>query len=337
MNEQNLKFTKSNVYKICLIIFSLLFSLAVFIPFLTNYYGKTFGFFNGILEFFDTFIKVDKYSGNPILNFIIYLVFAISILSMCIISFIKNTHYLLNKEEKEDTLFLTIGIGLYLGAAFFTCIKRGAIYLSINQYNGTINSQSFTPFFGYMCLIAIIYFIFIKIKYYDLSLKNLNSKLFIKCCIESLCLIFAFIAITSFFNLDFGTRTTRDSFDGSVITNVYFKDMNYFIQYLKGYDGDAPKNGELLIFVISSIPLLLAGNFVIQSLTSKKLFIVKICSNIVALILVIVPFIIFASIIANSKTMVFLSSSNLFIFLICLIPLILNILEKIFLDRNTNY
>ena len=273
MNEQNLKFTKSNVYKICLIIFSLLFSLAVFIPFLTNYYGKTFGFFNGILEFFDTFIKVDKYSGNPILNFIIYLVFAISILSMCIISFIKNTHYLLNKEEKEDTLFLTIGIGLYLGAAFFTCLKRDAIYLSINQYNGTISSQSFTPFFGYMCLISIIYFIFIKIKYYDLSLKNLNSKLFIKCCIESLCLIFAFIAITSFFNLDFGTRTTRDSFDGSVITNVYFKNMNYFIQYLKGYDGDAPKNGELLIFVISSIPLLLTANFVIQSLTSKKLFI----------------------------------------------------------------
>lgn len=140
-----------------------------------------------------------------------------------------------------------------------------------------------------------------------------------------------------FFNLDFGTRTTRDSFDGSVITDVYFKNMNYFIQYLKGYNGDTPKNGELLIFIISSIPLLLAANFVIQSLTSKKLFIVKICSNIVALILVIVPFIIFASIIANSKTMVFLSSSNLFIFLICLIPLILNILEKIFLDRNTNY
>lgn len=337
MNEQNLKISKSSIYKICLIILALLFALAVFIPFLTNYYGKTFGFFNGILEFFDTFIKVDKYSGNPTLNFIIYLVFTISILSMCIISFIKNAHYLLNKEEKEDTLFLTIGIGLYLGAAFFTCLKRDAIYLSINQYNGTIISQSFTPFFGYMCLISIIYFIFIKIKYYDLSFKNLNSKLFIKCCIESLCLIFAFIAITSFFNLDFGTRTTRDSFDGSVITNVYFKDMNYFIQYLKGYDGDAPKNGELLIFIISSIPLLLTANFVIQSLTSKKLFIVKICSNIVALILVIVPFIIFASIFTNSKTMVFLSSYNLFIFLICLIPLILNILEKIFLDRNTNY
>ncbi len=336
MNEQNLKISKSSIYKICLIILALLFAFATFIPFLTNYYGKTFGFFNGILEFFDTFIKVDKYSGNPILNFIIYLVFAISILSMCIISFIKNTHYLLNKEEKEDTLFLTIGIGLYLGAAFFTCLKRNAIYLSINQYNGTIISQSFTPFFGYMCLISIIYFIFIKIKYYDLSFKNLNSKLFIKCCIESLCLIFAFIAITSFFNLDFGTRTTRDSFDGSVITDVYFKDMNYFIQYLKGYDGDAPKNGELLIFIISSIPLLLAANFVIQSLSNKKLFIVKICSNIVALILVIVPFIIFVSIFANSKTMVFLSSSNLFVFLICLIPLILNILEKIFLDRNTN-
>ena len=101
MNEQNLKISKSSIYKICLIILALLFAFATFIPFLTNYYGKTFGFFNGILEFFDTFIKVDKYSGNPILNFIIYLVFAISILSMCIISFIKNTHYLLNKEEKE--------------------------------------------------------------------------------------------------------------------------------------------------------------------------------------------------------------------------------------------
>lgn len=336
MNEQNLKISKSGIYKICLIILASLFAFATFMPFLTDYYGKTFGFFNGILNFFNAFITDDKPSISAILYFLLYLIITLSILSMCIISFIKNAHYLLNKEEKEDILFLTIGIGLYLGTAFFTCLKRGAIYLSINQYNGTISSQSFTPFFGYMCLISIIYFIFIKIKYYDLSLKNLNSKLFIKCCIESLCLIFAFIAITSFFNLDFGTRTARDSYDGSVITNVYFKDMNDFIQYLKGYDGDAPKNGELLIFIISSIPLLLAANFVIQSLSNKKLFIVKICSNIVALILVIVPFIIFASIFANSKTMVFLSSSNLFVFLICLIPLILNILEKIFLDRNTN-
>lgn len=328
MNEQNLKISKSGIYKICLIILASLFAFATFMPFLTDYYGKTFGFFNGILNFFNAFITDDKPSISAILYFLLYLIITLSILSMCIISFIKNAHYLLNKEEKEDILFLTIGIGLYLGTAFFTCLKRGAIYLSIDQYNGTISSQSFTPFFGYMCLISIIYFIFIKIKYYSLSLKNLNSKSFIKCCIESLCLIFAFITITSFFNLDFGTKTISEFWDGSVNTNVYFKNMNYFIQYLRGYDGDAPKNGKLLVFILSLVPFLLTANFVIQSLTSKKLFITKICSNIVSIILVIVPFIIFAALKANDTTMVFITSSNIFLIIICLIPLILNILEK---------
>ena len=328
MNEQNLKISKSGIYKICLIILASLFAFATFMPFLTDYYGKTFGFFNGILNFFNAFITDDKPSISAILYFLLYLIITLSILSMCIISFIKNAHYLLNKEEKEDILFLTIGIGLYLGTAFFTCLKRGAIYLSIDQYNGTISSQSFTPFFGYMCVISIIYFILIKSKSYNLSFKNFDSKAFIKCSIESLCLIFAFVTITNVFNLNFGIRTLEESWTGEITPSIEYKTIGYFVNYLNSDAKSVPSNGKLLVFILSLVPFLLTANFVIQSLTSKKLFITKICSNIVSIILVIVPFIIFAALKTNDTTMVFITSSNIFLIIICLIPLILNILEK---------
>ena len=332
MNEQNLKISKSSIYKICLIILALLFAFATFMPFLTDYYGKTFCFLDWILNFFYSLIIYKKVSSSGILYFILYLVFILSILSMCVISFIKNARYLLNKEEKEDTLFLTIGIGLYLGAAFFACLKKGAIYLDI--YNGNISSQSFTPFFGYMCVISIIYFILIKSKSYNLSFKNFDSKAFIKCSIESLCLIFAFVTITNVFNLNFGIRTLEESWTGEIIPSIGYKTISYFVNYLNSDAKSVPSNGKLLVFILSLVPFLLTANFVIQSLTSKKLFIAKICSNIVSIILVIVPFIIFAALKANDTTMVFITSSNIFLIIICLIPLILNILEKIFLDKN---
>ena len=50
MNEQNLKISKSSIYKICLIILALLFAFATFMPFIVKIDNSSVGFFQVLFD-----------------------------------------------------------------------------------------------------------------------------------------------------------------------------------------------------------------------------------------------------------------------------------------------
>ena len=91
----------------------------------------------------------------------------------------------------------------------------------------------------------------------------------------------------------------------------------------------------LFIVIIYFIPLLLSFNFVIQSLSHYKFIKIKFFSAINTIFLIFLP-LIFINISFKDSDILFITSSFIYNVVICLIPLILIVLEQIFLKKINN-
>ncbi len=320
MNEQNLKISKSSIYKICLIILALLFAFATFMPFIIKVDNSSVGFFQVLFDNILNFKSPEhpyNIMGYSLSNIIISLIAIISILTTSMISCYKNIIFLINKEEKNDTLFLSITIGLYFGFASLICLKTGGVFTSLRELKG----QSYNYFYLTMSIIAITYFIVRKIEYYHLSLTNFNTKLFIKVIFETLSLCFSFILINCFVLQEFHTTSEYASSNIGAITIDMLKSENI--------------SDILFIIIIYFIPLLLSFNFVIQSLSHYRFIKIKLFSAINTIFLIFLP-LIFISISFKDSDILFITSSFIYNVIICTIPLILIVLEQIFLKKINN-